>query len=324
VARRDHEFNQDGEKPFQITLRVASNLSDAHTVLSSLYISAAIVDLRIPAGPDGGSGPESGNEAVKEIIETISGPTAIFSGHVGEAAEFVATTPIRIFRKEASELKRIIDWLCEHEQLMTAIDEVSMDMRRETARVFTGMIWRRWDKTKELKLTAEVLRQVVTRQVISHIAEQLSLPLNNAPPYHPYEFYFEPPLRQDRMHTGDMLSLYGAIYVILTPQCDMVREYPIKVLLAKCDEIPNWGKTRDREKRRYAAQGHENKSHFLPACGERGPWLVNFKCLITIDGAEFQDLLGSRFASIAPQFVPNLIQRFSTFIGRIGQPEIEI
>jgi hypothetical protein len=318
------EFNEDDGRPFRIALRTASNLTEARTILQKCYLNAAIVDLRIPSGPDGPNTADSGNIAVKQIIETIAGPTAIFSGHPGEVAGFVANTPVRTFPKEAGQLKEIVDWLCQHAPLMTAVTDVSLDIRRETARVFEGMIWRRWDQTRDLQLSAEVLRQVVTRQVVAHIAEQLSLPLNNAPPYHPFEFYFEPPLRQDRMHTGDLLLVDEEVYVILTPQCDMVREYPEKVLLAKRREIIGWKKFPKSKKDQYSRQGHAIKSHFLPPCGDKGPWIVDFKFLITKDGPAFHELLPLRFASIAAQFVPNLIQRFSTFMGRIGQPEVEI
>jgi hypothetical protein len=76
------------------------------------------------------------------------------------------------------------------------------------------------------------------------------------------------------MHTGDLLTLDDGVYVILSPQCDMVREYPEKVLLAKCKEVSSWDKVREVARKKYATQGHAIKSHFIPPCGGKGPWLV--------------------------------------------------
>ncbi|MGO8916108.1 MAG: hypothetical protein ACLQJR_09395 [Stellaceae bacterium] len=318
------EFNDDDTRPFKVVLLTAATVEEARNALEEYHIDAAIVDLRIPRAAGGDLTAQSGNEILRQISETIAGPIAVFSAHAGEIGDFVASTPIKVFTKEAAQLRAIVDWFCEHDSLMTAVRATVTDVRRETARIFSGSIWKRWDQTKALGLTPDQLRQVVTRQVVSHVAEQLSLPLNNVLPYHPFEFYFEPPLRTDRLHTGDLLAIEGEVYVILTPQCDMVRGYPEKVILAKCKQIENWAGVPARERQRYATQNHAQKSHFLPQCGARGPWTVDFKWLITIDGGDADRFRPMRFASIAPQFIPNLIQRFSSFIGRIGQPELDV
>jgi hypothetical protein len=36
------------------------------------------------------------------------------------------------------------------------------------------------------------------------------------------------------------------------------------------------------------------------------------------------DLLKNRFASISPAFVPNLVQRCAAYLGRIGQPALDV
>lgn len=317
------EFNDNEESPFKVHLRIARTLEEAQKILRGFYINAAVVDLRVPGSSGTAAAAEAGNKALQDIIESVSGPTAVFSGHAGDIASFVGNTPIQVFKKESEELTAVVRWFSSHASLMTAIDEATTDIKHEMAEIFTGSIWRRWEETKQENLQPDILRKVVTRQVVAHISEQLSLPLNDAPPYHPYEFYFEPPLRKDRMHTGDLLALGDEVYVILSPQCDMVRDYPEKVLLAKCSNIPGWATFNVAKKQSYARQ-NALKSHFIPGCGAGGPWLVDFKHLITIDGKRIEDNKPARFASIAPQFIPHLIQRFAAFLGRVGQPELEV
>jgi hypothetical protein len=73
----------------------------------------------------------------------------------------------------------------------------------------------------------------------------------------------------------------------------------------------------------YASQGHSTGTHFLPPCGGKGPWLVDFKEVMTVSSSQAAALLETRFASIAPQFIPNLVQRYAAYLGRIGQPDLD-
>ena len=44
---------------------------------------------------------------------------------------------------------------------------------------------------------------------------------------------------------------------------------------------------------------------------------------MTVGNSEVPSLLENRFASVASQFVPNLVQRFAAYLGRIGQPDLD-
>ena len=61
----------------------------------------------------------------------------------------------------------------------------------------------------------------------------------------------------------------------------------------------------------------------MPPLETRGPWLVDFRELRVIDSNKVPQLLQQRIATVAPQFVANLVQRYASYIGRIGQPEID-
>ena len=78
-----------------------------------------------------------------------------------------------------------------------------------------------------------------------------------------------------------------------------------------------------KELQLYASQGFAVSTHFLPPCGPDGPWLVQFKEIITKPSAEAETMVNARFASIAPEFVPNLVQRCAAYLGRIGQPDLD-
>jgi hypothetical protein len=51
---------------------------------------------------------------------------------------------------------------------------------------------------------------------------------------------------------------------------------------------------------------------------------VQFKEIMTVPSERVPELLKTRFASVASQFVPNLVQRYSAYLGRIGQPDLDV
>jgi hypothetical protein len=52
-----------------------------------------------------------------------------------------------------------------------------------------------------------------------------------------------------------------------------------------------------------------------------GPWFVQFHDLMAVATADIQGrLTEKRWASLAPQFVPSLVERFGAYFSRIGTP----
>jgi len=123
-------------------------------------------------------------------------------------------------------------------------------------------------------------------------------------------------------------------YVIVTPPCNMANGcYPNNILLALCKPMADekselqkklgGGKAKQvesakREIRNYATQGHHAASHFLPPIKDSGPLLVEFRDLVTVSKDKADELLKERVATITPSFVPNLMQRYAAYLGRIG------
>jgi len=169
----------------------------------------------------------------------------------------------------------------------------------------------------------------------SHIADRLSIPPSN---HHPDEFYVVPPLFTDRLDTGDLVEDDSEVYVVVTPRCNMANQpYPKYLTLALCAPMTTeWSELRNslmaegegkkkkglERLRNLAIQNHATGTHFIPPCGERGPWLVDFKETKSVLSDEMPELIQNRFASIATHFVPNLIQRYAAYLGRIGQPDL--
>jgi hypothetical protein len=331
------EFNKVPSQPIQFLAVFAKNKREAVRALDRTRIHCAVVDLRLPQDDEPGAQntEKMGNDILGRVLLEVGVPAVVYSGHPQEASDIVKASQIRVEGKRGGGGMDLLSWLAGHEGLMSAMDVMRKLVERESAKLFSQSIWPRWANAWRLMADPAPLGDVITRQVVAHVAEQLSLP----PIYHhPEEFYFVPPLKADRLGTGDLLRLNDAVYVVVTPRCNLAREYPNHLMLAFCKPMTSiWTGMRSRfngadttkqdaamkELQLYASQGFAISTHFLPPCGSDGPWLVQFKEIITKPIAEAETMVNARFASIAPQFVPNLVQRCAAYLGRIGQPDLD-
>lgn len=328
------ESNRDPKSVLKFNATYAVNKQQALNLLSRTCFDCAVVDLRLPDG-DVSPGTEKplGNYVLSKLLEEIGIPTVVYSGYEGEASEAIRASNVRIHTKKGGETQKILNSFIAQSGLMCAMKATRSRISKATALLFNQSIWQRWEKRWILELDKEMITDVIARQTASHIYDSLSQVSSH---HHPDEFYVVPALYPNRIDTGDLIYLDEQVYVVLTPRCNMANKLPSHLTLAVCSEMPEWvqwkeqllnGNSKVKEKtgkdlRNHATQGHGIATHFLPPLDEKGPWLVDFQEIRTIQADEIPDMLPKRFASIAPHFIPNLVQRYSSYLGRIGQPDI--
>jgi hypothetical protein len=93
--------------------------------------------------------------------------------------------------------------------------------------------------------------------------------------------------------------------------------------LTKADLSKGAMEKRDRYFSRLVNQNVDVSEHFLPPLLNGPPLMVRFKSVQTRPLEWLNGNLELRTASIAPAFLPNLVQRFGAWISRTGQPNIE-
>lgn len=130
----------------------------------------------------------------------------------------------------------------------------------------------------------------------------------------------------------------------MTPRCDLTNEgNVVTLLLAKCknvqkryDELEQAVKQATEAKKEGATKSlmrfvqHDSslKQHFLPPAfdvdgNQLGPWMVQFNDLQVLPVEQgMANLPKARIASLAPQFVPSLVDRFGSYFSRIGTPNM--
>ncbi|OIQ99429.1 hypothetical protein GALL_185260 [mine drainage metagenome] len=328
------DFNRNPSSPFKFRSTFAASKREALQTLSRTRLNCAVIDLRLPDGDDEtGAAQPLGNDVLQILLEEVGIPTVVYSGYDGEASSAVLASNIRVHSKRGGEAEKILQGFSDQAGLMAAMEATRNRIEKETARLFNQSIWRRWETRWSKELDKKMIAGVIARQTASHIADSLA-----QPPviHHPDEFYIVPALYADRLDTGDILDLDGQVHVVLTPRCNMANKPPSHLMLAVCNPMLVWGQWKEqllgesskkkeraeKELRSHATQGHEIATHFLPPLDDKGPWLVDFQEVRTINSEEIPTLIPKRFASVAPHFVPNLVQRYSSYLGRIGQPDI--
>jgi CheY-like chemotaxis protein len=330
------EFNREAKYGFTYVPEFAKSRRAALRALDRFRINCAVVDLRLPDDDGAAARTEPvGNDVLHSVLVETGVPAVVYSGYPQEASEAVQASQIRIIPKKGGGAMEALHWLAGHESLMSAMEIMRKKIAEESAKLFSESIWPRWENSwKDIK-DGDALAGVITRQTAFHVAEQLGMP----PAYHhPEEFYIVPPLATDQLGTGDLVRIENTVFVVVTPRCNMARDqYPTHIMLALCKTMEGaWAGMRDgfggnHDKREraagtlhsFATQGHSTSTHFLPPCGAEGPWLADFREIMTVSSEKVPELLKTRFASVASQFVPNLVQRCSAYLGRIGQPDLD-
>jgi CheY-like chemotaxis protein len=327
------DFNSEATDGFKYHPVFAATRAAALRELDRIRINCAVVDLRLPAGEEQDKDAVKnpiGNEIIERVLLEIGVPAVVYSGHVAEASALIRASNIRIESKRGNGGAEILQQFAAQADLMSAMDEARKRIAIESAKLFGTFLWPRWQKKWKRNHNRETLANMLTRQVASHVADRLAQP--PAAAHHPDEFYVIPPLFSERLDTGDLIKDNGTTWVVVTPRCNLANgELPNQLTLAACrpmgaewDEIRNMKEDKGiRRVRNFATQGHSTSTHFLPPCDGEGPWLVDFSELRTVDSAIVPQLINKRFASIATNFVPNLVQRYSAYQGRIGQPDID-
>lgn len=331
-------FNADVDRNgFTINTWKAASIQEAMDTITKAKLDALVVDLRLQKEEGVGDDNDDGNELIRKVVETTACGVVVYTGQKAQAN--VKDYPqVEVFDKGEGVMP-VLGWLSRQRELLTELRAVSRAVERETAKVFFKSIWPRW---KQWSGKAEGVSDALARHVTAHVHDALLDAAKGEA--HPEEAYFVPPLKE-RLDTGDLVKIGEDIWAVVTPRCDLANDSKVvSLLLAKCKNVSTRYAELDaavtqantdakkesatKNLMRYVQHEGSPKQHFLPpafdANGKQmGPWMVQFHDLhaIPIEQAK-ADLPRARIASLAPQFVPSLVERFGSYFSRIGTPNM--
>lgn len=319
-----------GENDLEFTPIICGTPDEAKQTVISHAIHCVITDLHL-----NGITAQGGREVIDQTRKFAGAPIAIMSGYTQDYDEENQDyAPIKIFEKTSDNYAEVIKWINSLSSMIRVSSMTQQRIQEITAGLFHKSLWKNW-------IDGELQQKLIdakTRHLLTQISEEM-ISGSFASTLWPEEYYVRPSLRS-RILTGDLIKINDSVYVVVSPPCDLANtDTPESIILSLCestlktyaDEIigkENNDKTREKMRRYLNQEKMPPSSHFLPKYKDIGPWFASFKKLrcitrdeLTSIGAE--NFLGWRIASISPLFVPNLTHRFSSYLGRPGQPDID-
>ena len=329
-------FNKEN-KEFQINETWIQGKDEAIAALKNPenIFDGAIVDLDLMGS---GGSDTSGNEIIKEIKQNLRFPIFVITGTPQNISEELnapnvlfnvynrddvdvfatlhkfkaikATGILNLLNKNGKieELIQNIFW----NHISTSLDNWVLDNKRNT-------------KEKEHSLL---------RYTILHMLEYL-----DESKVHPSEFYITRPVKE-KLSTGDLISLDGNRYVVLTPACDFAQKKVSKVFLLRIKdvseeiyEIDEKKRIEDlsksqKEKLEKLVRNNSSYFHFIPKHNEIKAGIIDFQHKLSVATDEIEaKILNTevdRFATISMPFLKDLIERYSSYYSRQGSPDFDV
>lgn len=324
-AWNDHVamHNADSKKiGFEVSTIVAKSAAEARQALVENRADAIVVDLRLRTA--GSAAPnDHGNDVVRYAHGAHPVAIAVYTGQSQEA-EVQNFPQVEVFDR-GDGLVPVFDWLGRQCDMLQHLKEMRASVESETARVFFSSVWPRWSKWTAQR--GAVIKPMLFRHVVAHIHDNLMSANDGVA--HPEETYFVPPIKS-RVDTGDIVKDGEDLWIVVTPRCDLATDDKVKVaLLAQLQDISvRWKAAGSKERVRISQHDGAHKNHFLPemmdsAGCSQGPWFVNFTSLRVMPMVGDGGLkVATRIASLTPQFVPSLVERFGAYFSRIGTPVV--
>jgi hypothetical protein len=301
----------------------------------------AIVDLDLEGS---GGTDSSGNEVVIEIKGNLRFPTFVITGtphHLFKELD-VPSAIFGVFERDDVDLDKVFHRFYEIKR--TGILNL-LNRNGRIEELIQNIFWNHistsldnW--TQDRKRTSAEKEDSLLRYTILHMLEYL-----DESKVHPSEFYITRPVKE-QLSTGDLISLDGNRYVILTPACDFVyhkeKRKVEKVFLLKIkelDSVPEFqalqGKLAIEElsssKKSDLSKLITNSSkpfyHYIPKHNSIDAGIIDFqdKLSVLIDEieAKIETDEVDRFATISMPFLKDLIERYSSYYARQGSPDFD-
>ncbi|AFA47443.1 response regulator [Acetobacterium woodii] len=307
-------------------LCIAKTYSEGIEMIGSGF-DGVIIDIRLDDG-------HSGNEIIREIMQKYRLPVAIFTGTPD--TEQKDGSPILVYKKGEAEHKDILSNLCKVSEtgLFNVLGGTGI-----LEKVMNQIFWKNlypqiglWTGKKAQGIETEKL---LLRYTVSHIQELID---SETPAYVTEEMYIKPPII-NTIKTGAIYqSPEAGIYcIVLSPPCDLVVHNGVvktnRILVCEIDnhdvvnkEIADKASRRDKKKENIQNAIKNNYSdyyHWLPKNSLFCGGYINFRNVMTYPIDQFIDEYGQPIAKIQEYFVKSILNRFSSYYARQGQPDFD-
>lgn len=336
---------------FSVKYEFAKTPEEAMTMLYEKDFDSLIVDLRLESKDIGKEDENlSGNVLLRNIIKKEIIPIVVRSGFYEKTDEELSDNIIGIYSKEDKTFQEIIDELIEtYNSCGFAIFGSNGKIKEYTRHFFWTFLKKCFKNNKDelIDLDISIKEKVILRYMCSWLNNKLSYDKKYLS-VEPMEMYMFPsPI--DTICTCDIYydDIEETNYIVLTPACDLANNKTDTILFAKIIEHDNvtafndclnaYCKSSSKDKKdkhyddlgRLFRNGHpiSMRYHFLPKVSFFEGGFVDFRSLICIGYDNKEKKLKNekmiKKGTITDAFKKDIIERFSSYYQRQGQPEFD-
>ncbi len=276
----------------------------------------------------------SGNVIVEKIVECFRVPVAIFTGTPDTNQD--EGSPIKVYKKGETLHEDILKELC-------AVSETGLfkvlggtgTIEKAMTKIFWDNLYPQIDIWKEKKQQGIDTEKVLLRYAISHIQELIE---EEIPSYVTEEMYIKPPVSSD-VKTGSIFKSEDndVLCIVLSPPCDLAKHNgrfkTDRILLCEIDSEDEVNKealagigSSAKKKNKIESvikNNYKEYYHYLPRNTLFEGGYVNFRKVLTYEPSDFLERFGKPKVKVQDFFVKNILNRFSAYYARQGQPDFD-
>ncbi len=319
-----NRMNYGKESPVY-ELEIAKTYDEGMSKIRENY-NGVIVDINLDS--------HSGNEIVSEIIQKYRLPVAIFTGTPD--TKYEETAHILVYKKGEARQADIIGELCEVSDtgLFSVLGGTGI-IEKAMTQVFWQNLYPQIELWKEKKRNGIDTERILLRYAISHIQELMD---SEIPSYVTEEMYIAPPVTKEIRTGGIYQSSKDKMKcIVLSPPCDLAvhngKMKTDRILVCEIEDqdlvLNGLISTEDRRKKNRERIENAIKNnyadfyHWLPANKLYSGGYINFRKVITYSPKEFEAEFGEAHIKVQEYFVKNILNRFSAYYARQGQPDFD-
>lgn len=309
-----------------------ANAEDAIKLLQEGDFDGAIIDLNLNS-----DAPQvaEGNSVIEAIYNKIRFPVKVISGNLANLGPGLNSkeSPFLKFhnRDEVNNEEVFKHFIKLYKTGITKILGRKGELEKRLGEVFWGHL------ASDIEDWEEGSENVLLRYTLNHLSEYIDRTLST---YDDREFYIKPPIKQ-HIATGDVVQKGEDKLLVMSPACDVtprsIKE-GVPVINAQrvvlCPLLPinraTWISKKlikedsNTAKRKSALEkiikSQDPKFHFLPKHGVLDASISDFQNIETCTIEEFVGF--DRLATVSGDFMCDIQSRFTAYIGRQGQPDL--
>ena len=317
-----------------ITIESSEKIEDACNKLDNSY-DGAIIDLNFGTETDG-------TYIIKQIRESFFRIPVVILTATSGGYEIPPKT--QIFQKdEEAVFNKIFDyfWKLHHIGLSRIIGgkgkiEATLNDVFQNNLLPQLDMWQKYSECPGIKNSAiETALLRYTLQYLLHILD------NESETYLPAEVLLSP-VPEGIIQTGRIFTYSEKNFVVLTPACDLVirdngKPKSSDIILAEIEPfgssnnfknlisnfIQNNSKTKKDSIEKHIRNNNEKYYHFIPKTDFFEGGFINFRKTTNVLISDIKEKYTDRKIQISPFFLKDIINRFSFYYSRQGQPDID-